>query len=67
MKQVFEISLSFSKLAWEPSVVQVTIKVAPVVYRHLNDFTGKLNFAIKVDSLSLKSQAKNIPVGYRLP
>ena len=35
-----------------------------VVYPHLVDFTGKLNFRIKVDSLNLESQnqAKNISV-----
>ena len=40
------------------------LKVTPAVYLNLNDFTGVLNFAIKVFPLNLESQnqAKNIPV-----
>ena len=34
------------------------------IYPHLSDFTGKLNFVIKVDPLNLESQnqARKIPV-----
>ena len=49
-----------NKLAWEPSVVHVTL----VDYPHLVDFTRKLTFATKVDPLNWDSQAQtnNIPL-----
>ena len=41
-------------LDWEPSAAQVTHSYS-AVYLHLNNFTAKLNFAIKVDPLNIES------------
>ena len=51
------------KFAWEPSVAQVTHSYSRCLPA-LCKFTGKQNFAIKVDPLNLDSQnqTKNIPV-----
>ena len=47
-----------------PALPRYVTHSTPAVYPHLDGFTGKLNFVIKVDSTNLESQnqAKNISV-----
>ena len=59
-KRETEVS-KYIKISWEPSAAEDT-KVAPAVYPHLNDFTGKLNFRPIQLGIS-KPSYRNIPVG----
>ena len=48
--------ISYTSLLENPGVAQTVPKVTSTVYPHLNDFTGKIIFTIKVGPHNLESQ-----------